>query len=185
MNVTVLLCKRRRVPTVFPCFGRQCRANGPSLGTGSEDCGMVCAPLCRGGPTNGAESAAAGRSSTDGALPLFLFFSFSPPQFSCLGILTLKERSENVTQGCANADTGRNRCFSIGGFPLKPCRCFQLSLVCFRHAVSLDQQTEVPIRVHGSSVLLSLRVYVRVLLWFCSGRGTATAFIIQCYFFKI
>jgi len=42
------------------------------------------APLCRGGPSNGAAAAAAGRSSTDAALPLFLFF---PPQFSRWGLL--------------------------------------------------------------------------------------------------
>lgn len=116
---------------------------------------------------------------------LSLFFSFSPPQFSRLGILTLKERSENVTQGCANADTGRNCCllfFPTGGFPLKPCRCFQLPLVCFRHSVSLDQQTEVHISVNGSRVVVSLRVSVCVVLRFCSGRGTASAFSFSAIF---
>ena len=80
-----------------------------------------------------------------------------------------------MTRGCANADRGRKRFVSVGGFPLKPCRCFQLSLVCFRHSISLDQQAEVNVTVNGSSVVLSLCVYVRVVAWVFSGRGTATA----------
>lgn len=132
-----------------------------------------------------------------------LFFFFFP-QFSSLGILALKERSENVTQGWASAEARTKCCFTwrkgnkwaqalpgfllrVAGFPLKPfSRHFLLSLVCFRHSVSLDQQTEVHIAVRGSSVLFSLRVYVRVLLRFCSGRGTATASSFSAiYFFYI
>ena len=80
-----------------------------------------------------------------------------------------------MTWGCANGDGGRKRFVSVGGFPLKPCRRFQLSLVCFRHSVSLDQQAEVNVTVNGSLVVLSLRAYVHVGVWVCSGRGTATA----------